>query len=415
MSKRKANMNFEKKRWRLLFTGMIIELCAGLPYSWSVFQNLLAEKYQWSTIGTAGAYSFASICMLVFSLLAAGPLMKRLGLRPFLFAGGVIYALGTLGCGMIRGDIWELYLFYGVCIGVGTAILYPTLTSYAVRLFPDHPGLASGVMVGGYGCGPFVIAPLLAAIYEMTGDISQAFLLLGGLFAVIILPLSISLCEPPLNWEIKKGGATHTSGTSHLSKQFTRKEMLKSGTFYLLYITFAIAVTSGTMLITQASPILQDNFNMEVAAAAGIVGGLSLSNTLGRLLWGGVSDRIGKSGSLLAVHALMLAGFFMLLTHQLALCVLALLLCIFCFGGASTLLAPSTAEYFGASTLKENYTVMFSIFSVAGIGGPMLLTNFGYRNAFLFGAAGAVLGLITAVLLHMKHPAPKQAAPGPIK
>lgn len=392
-------MQFKRKRWIYLFSGMVIELCAGLPYSWSVFQNLLAEKYEWSTAGTAGAYSFSSVCMVVFSLLAATPLINKIGLSRFLALGGLIYAVGTVGCGLIQGALAELYLYYGVCIGVGTAILYPTLTSYAVRLFPDRPGLASGVMVGGYGCGPFVIAPLLAKIYDITGDISKAFLPLGVLFALVILPLSLLLREPPEGW----GEETHDRREAEYGQSGTAdsgKEILRQGLFYLIYAAFALAITNGTMLITQASPILRDRFHISVTAAAGIVGGLSVANTAGRLLWGGISDRIGLSRSTVMIHVSMLAGFGLLLTGSLWLSVGAMLLCIFCFGGASTLLAPSTAQAFGADKLKQNYPIMFSVFGVAGIFGPAICTNLGHRNAFLAGTAAAAVGVVVSIMYY---------------
>lgn len=393
-------MGFERRRWIYLFSGMLIELCAGLPYSWSVFQNLLAEKYQWSTAGTAGAYSFSSICMIAFSLLAATPLMNRIGLSRFLALGGLIYAVGTVGCGLIQGSLAELYLYYGVCIGVGTAILYPTLTSYAVRLFPDRPGLASGVMVGGYGCGPFVIAPLLAKVHGITGDISKAFLPLGILFALVILPLSLLLREPPEGWGNGVHGQSEQEQAQNSKTGVSGKSILRHGLFYLVYATFALAIANGTMLVTQASPILRDRFYISVAAAANIVGGISISNTVGRLLWGGISDRIGLSRSTVMIHVAMLVGFGLLLIGNLWLSIGAMLLCVFCFGGASTLLAPCTAQAFGPDQLKQNYPIMFSVFGLAGILGPVVCTNLGHGSAFLAGTVAAAGGVAVSVMYH---------------
>lgn len=402
-------MDFKKKRWIYLFAGMLIELCAGLPYAWSVFQNLLAEKYGWAISSTGAAYSLGGVAMLVFTLTTAALLMKRAGLRKFLLLGSLLYGGGTLCLGFIQGNLWELYFYYGILVCVGNAILYPTLTSYAVRLFPDRPGFASGMMVAGFGCGPFVMSPLIAYIYESAGDISRAFIVLGVGFLLLVTALCLILQEPPAEQRKEEKGTSSEEkeiagkgAPLPSQKQYSRSQMVKTPLFYLLYATFAIGITNGTMLLTQASPILQSNFGLSVATAAGAVSLISLSNTLGRLTWGAVSDKLGRGNALLLMHLLFVAGFALLFVPNLQACIAALLLNIFCFGGFSALLAPTTSQVFGATTLGENYSIMFSIFSVAGILGPTLVTIGGFTLACVSGLISSAAGVALAFVFRRK-------------
>jgi OFA family oxalate/formate antiporter-like MFS transporter len=384
-------MKTTNKRWISLIAGLLIEFCLGLPYSWSLFQNLLAEKYSWSIPRTALAYSIASVVMLVFTLFLAGPLVKKLRIKKFLLLGCLLYGGGTLACGFIRGSLWELYVFNSLAGGVGTAILYPTLTSYAVRIFPDKPGFANGLMIAGYGCSPFVLSPVIAHVYGVTNDISKVYILLGGFFLAAIFLLSFFIIEPenlavPVT-EQKKSDQPPAAALG-------RGAMLKTPVFYVLYITFAFGIINATMLLTQSAPILRSGFSLTYAAAAGFVGVFALSNTAGRLLCGVISDKLGRPRTVTLLHIFSCASFVVLLAfHNLYAYVFAIALCIFCLGGFAASLAPATSETFGSATLSENYSIMFSIFSAAGIIGVQVITNIGYTGAYIYGAVTAGLGI----------------------
>lgn len=399
-------MGNESRRWVSLFAGVFIELLAGLPYSWSVFQNLLTEKYGWTVPHTALAYSVASAVMLVFTLFASGPLVKNLGIKRFLILGCFFYGAGTLACGFIKSSLWELYAFYGLGVGLGTAILYPTLTSYAVKIFPDRPGLAGGLMTAGYGCGPFVLAPIIVRIYELSGDVSSVFILLGIFFLIAIFGLCFLIREP------NTMASAYTVSTQKDSAaisvySYTRKEMLKSPLFYVIYFVYAIGIVNATMLLTQASPILRDSFMLTATVSAGFVGAFSLSNTAGRLLCGFFSDKLGKVRTVLCLHILVLISFSMLFfTHNLVFSASALAFCFFCLGGFAALLAPATSEAFGFVSLSENYSVMFSIFTVAGIAGLQIITNIGYRGAYMYGIITTFIGILLSLVyqkLQQRH------------
>ncbi len=409
IAKMEVNMG-KNKRWIALFASVLIELCAGLPYSWSVFQNLLAEKYGWALPQTAVAYSISSVVMLWFTLLLASPLMKRLGIRRFLLLGCLCYGGGTLGCGLIRSSVMELYLYYGILVGTGTAILYPTLTSYAVRLFPERSGLASGIVVAGYGCGPFVLAPVIHAVYERTHDISKAFIILGCVFLAAIFLLCLCIYEPDNNVaaDSKQASQSQHENTqmkpAETKRSLTRSAMIRTPLFYIIYLVYLIGIVNGTMVVTQASPLLQDSQGITAKTAAGIVGGLALVNTFGRILWGAVSDKIRKTTSVLIMHACCLLGFGLLtMADGSAVHIAAMGLTVFSFGGFSTLLAPATADAFGAATLGENYSVMFSIFSLAGIAAPLLVTGGGYNNAYLYGLMSSAVGIGIGILYFVRE------------
>ncbi|GHV12382.1 hypothetical protein FACS189491_05270 [Spirochaetia bacterium] len=285
-----------------------------------------------------------------------------------------------------------MYLFYSVGLGVGTAIMYPSLTAYAAKIFPDKPGFASGLMLAGYGCGPFVLSPIIARVYVLTGDVSKAFFILGCVFVPLIFILCLFIKEPeklPVpEYTAKKKAQLNVVAVN-------RNAMIRTPVFYVLYLTFAFGIINTTMILTQAAPILKSGFALSTTFAASLAGAFALSNTVGRFICGFASDKIGRPKTIIILQFFTLLCFILLLTSVvLPVYIFALALCIFCLGGLASSLAPATGDTFSTSTLSENYPVMFSIFTVAGIAGVQIITNVGYTGAYFYGLVTAVIGIV---------------------
>lgn len=405
---------FRRKRGACLSAGILLNFLGGVAYAWSVFVLPLQDRNGWSMSELSLAYTLMSITML-FANMFLVPLARRtMPLRRIILIGGLLYGGGVAICGYASG-IFLFYLAYSVIAGIGNALIYPILISYSQELYPERSGFASGLMTAGFGFGSVVWATVANALFIRTGDISSALMILGVIFLVGITVASFFVREIPAGFAEyirkvagsahgKKKGKVADSGQMCVYEK-PRGEMLKDPLFYLLYLCVISGVVSGTMLITQGSPIVQRQLSMTAQSAALIVSFLSLANTVGRPVWGMVSDRIGRISSFGLIHLLMGFSMFVLFFCQLPWAfVLALMAAMFCYGGIASLVAPITSDLFGARYITENYGITFTVYGVSSLIGPPVIAMVverteSYHQAFVFGLMLSIFGLALAVLI----------------
>jgi MFS transporter, OFA family, oxalate/formate antiporter len=413
-------VKLESKRWFILLMGILANMCMGAAYASSVFAKPILLHLGLTKVGAAGAlvpnmalwanaFSINLACLPV-GMLLSGKIADRKSPRVVVIGGGILFGLGMFLCGFTNSINW-LYIFFGVIMGIGSGAAYGAIVSASVRWFPDMRGLASGLAVGALGFGTLIIAPV--ASYLMTtvpsGDVPVlwAFRVLGIAFLVIIALGGIVIKNPPVsykpaNWVPKASAQGSTS-----VKDFTWVQLLGKMEFWVLYVMYISGAFSGLMIISQASPIAQTMAKLTPAVAVGIVASMGLSNALGRVFWGFISDKIGRLGALLlmfaATSAVMFALPAMALAHQSLL--IAVLLVSACYGGYLGIFPSVCADYFGPKNLTVNYALLFSAFSIAAIAGPMVgarifLKTGSYANAFVIaGVVSAAGGLLTIISL----------------
>src|SRR5512136_361544 len=155
-------MPLEKGRWGLVLLGMVINLCLGTIYSWSVFVGPLTEYFK----GTLNQSVTANEILLPFSVFLAffaiampftGKYIDTLGPRNVPIFGGVLTGLGWLLASMVT-SVWMLYLVYGVIGGIGVGIAYGVPVAVSTRWFPDRRGIAVGLTLLGFGFSAFLTA-----------------------------------------------------------------------------------------------------------------------------------------------------------------------------------------------------------------------------------------------------------------
>ena len=402
-------MSFRKKRWICLASAVLIEALLGVPYAWSVFQQPFIDKYGWTISQISTAYTSMYIFTMLITVLFGRKIRKALPIRKEIMLGGAIYAFALFGMSFIQKSYLELCFWWGIVYSIGTAFSYPVLISYSQELFPDKTGLAGGLVTAGYGVGSVVWAPMVTNLCQQLGDISGAFRVLGGIFLVGILALSLLLQDAPDGFreEILAEKAPTAGGKAANESVYdvNRSQMIRMPAMYIAIVSLLLALACGGMSVSQGSPIMVKRFGMSASAAALVVSMMSLANMGGRLLWGAVSDRLGKLKSLFMLHIMMLIAYVGLLVfRQQVLFVGALLMVLIAYGGASCLLAPVTAELFGSRNISENYTVTFCAFGLSSFVGPSLIANIrqstgDYTLAFVCALAFSVVGSLLALYL----------------
>lgn len=151
----------------------------GTVYSYSVFRVSLEDVFMIGSALSGLPYMFALAFYAVFMLII-GKYMRDYHPRTLLFVGGYLVALSWILSSFV-GNIYVLTLTYGLIGGAGVGIAYGVIMNIIAQWFPDKKGLATGLVLLGFGLSPLVTAPLARTLVESFG-VMETFLILGMSF-----------------------------------------------------------------------------------------------------------------------------------------------------------------------------------------------------------------------------------------
>ena len=363
-----------------------LQICFGTVYAWSFFQSLLVNRLGWSFTETAAAFSIA-IFSLGMSAAWAGAMLPRLGPRKLALLGSVMFSGGYLVAGVsLHLDlIWLFYLGYGVIGGAGIGLGYVTPVATVAKWFPDRKGLATGIVVMGFGVGALLLSKVLAPILILAtkGDLPLLFAWLGIVFACVLIPSSLALSNPP-----EAGGAAMPAGTAPVDgspvdadEPDSVEACLRSREFTVMWLVFFFNIAAGISIISFQSPLLQEVWGLadpsvepETLAEYGatLIAVSSLCNGAGRLLWGLLSDRIGRVRVFRILLASQMVVFGLLMTERDP-WIFSALICyvLLCFGGGFATMPSFVLDVFGSKRMSVIYGTILTAWAAAGIFGPL--------------------------------------------
>lgn len=384
-------------RWVVLFSSVLINLCIGAAYAWSVFQKPLISMFKWSTSEASLAFTL-SLSLVPLAMIVAGKVQDQKGPKTVIFVGGIIFSAGIIAAGFTQ-SLGYLYMTYGVLGGLGIGTIYACTVANTVKWFPDKRGLASGLVAAGFGSGAVLIAPLATSFIQSYGVLTT-FQILGVAFLVVISAASQFVKTAPAGFRPAGWIPPAPTANTIAGSDKNWREMLADPMFYVLWGMYTIGAISGLMIIGHAAPIGQEIIKLSPQAAAVAVSFLALANTAGRIFWGWVSDRIGRYPAVMAMF--ILAAVMMLVINNVTTFIpfVAVISAIgLCFGGFMGIFPSITADMFGAKNLGMNYGIIFTAYGAAAFIGPRLAARFkemnngDYSQAFLIAAVLSVLGI----------------------
>ena len=387
------------RRWPTLVASVIAALTAGLGYSWSVLLKPLAGDYGWSAAEVSLTFS-AFMTTGAVAALVTGKLQQYVQPRTLVLVGGALFGAGLVLLGSVH-SLGAVYAFAALA-GFGMGTVYPGATmSNLIRFFPDRSGFASGLLSAGAGLGAVVWAPLAVALIGRF-DLAWALRILGVIFFVALALLSrIIRTAPngyaPAGWTPSPERA---SAATRPACDVDWRRMIRTPEFIALFMLFAVGTLSGMMVIGQGSPIAQQLLGITPAAAGAIVSLIAVGMVAGKVVWGAVSDRLGRS-PVFVVLFLIAAVALATLTYTTSYAGVAACMAgvAFCYGGFIALMAPATADDFGPVHLGVNFGIMFFTVAISSFVGPRIAAvvadaNGGsFSEAFTIAAAMSVLGL----------------------
>lgn len=399
----KTRSDYRLFRWAVLAAGFTINACLGILYAWSIFVPTLEGEFGWSRTEAMLPFVIATLSFS-FGMILTGSWQDRSNPKIIAFCGAALAGGGYM-FSSLTGSLPHLLITYGLMAGLGNAAGYITAVSTGLKWFPDKRGLASGIVVGGYGLGAFVFAPAATQIIAVAGW-RATFTILGMLFLIAIGLCSLILKNPPsgwvpVSWKVKL--PSPSSNPTSVMDSNSRK-MLKTPCFYLLWSIFFFSCLAGLMVIANLKPFAVRFAGLGPMEAAVAVSILSAFNFIGRIALGWVSDVIGRIKTLVIISIIIATNMLLFpMYNNLALVYVGSAVAGLCFGTNLGLFPAITADNWGTKYLGMNYGIMLTAWGIGGLVGPVIggyvydVTGH-YTYAFWI---GSMLAVVTLVLMYI--------------
>ena len=392
--------------WRVTFAGLGINLALGILYTWSIFKMSIKESiesgdgiFNWSLSSLNDPYA---VCCLVFAfaMIFAGRLQDRISPKITAVIGGLLTGSGLILISFSTS--WLVWILgFGILTGMGLGFGYASATPPAIKWFPPaKTGMIAGIVVAGFGLASVYIAPLGIFLIDKFG-LSQSMLIFGVAFLVIVSALAQFLVNPPEGYVHP---APNITKKSNAAVDYTPGQMMKTNTFYKLWIIFCVASGAGLMIIGGVAGMAKEGMG---SMAWVVVALMAVGNASGRVVAGILSDRIGRANTLfimLIFQAFVIFSLLFITPTQIVLLVVAATLIGFNYGTNLSLFPSVTKDFFGLKNFGVNYGLVFSAWGVGGFVFPRVSqmivaqTN-SPKIAYILAAglllAGAILALMT--------------------
>ncbi|HTY64960.1 MAG TPA: MFS transporter [Acidobacteriota bacterium] len=413
VARREPNIGVDSSKTPRFFYGFIISIAAffvlfsayGVRFAYGVFFKPMAHELGFSAATTSAAYSISFFLEGVFSLVSGG-LADRFGPRRVVSISCVLVGAGYFLMPLVH-TVWQLYLFYGLIIGVGMGAMFVPLVSMTARWFSVRRNLMTGLVSSGAGAGMLIVPSSTAHLIDAYGW--RTSFLISGVFVAIIVLVAAQFMkrDPEETGTVPYGESPRLPGTqSAPANGHSFREALRIPQFWTIFVMMFLF---GIFAMSYNIHIVPDAINsgMPSTEAAQILATTGALLIAGRILMGILADGIGNRrifilGFMIAFGAMLFISF--VHTHW-AFFVLAILMGI-AQGGIGTSQSPVVASLFG---LRSHGLILgcVGLGNTAGAAVGPLLTGYifdltkSYHVAFLICAASSLLALGFAFLI--KH------------
>jgi len=338
----------------LIALGLVINLCLGTIYSWSVFVAPLTDYFT----GVLGQSVTANEVLMPFSVFLAffaiampltGKYIETLGPRKITIIGGILTGIGWILASTVT-SVQMLYVVYGVIGGIGVGIAYGVPVAVAARWFPDRRGVAVGLTLLGFGFSAFITANIAGYLISAFG-VMNTFRIFGVVFIVLIVLLALPLRFPDEGWR-PAGWEMPAPKPGELYCECDRSAMLRTSTFYGLWICYFIGCLAGLMAISISKPVGTE-IGIETGLATLLVGFFAIFNGGGRPVFGALTDRLNpRNTAMLSFVLIALSSLLMWQAAHTVVYIVAFAILWGCLGGGSPSHQPPPARISGPATTR---------------------------------------------------------------
>ena len=381
-------------RFLVPLAALAVHLSIGQVYAFSIFYAPLtrligighAPPGDWKLWQVKWTF-YIAIAVLGLSAAVSGRWVERAGPRKSMFTAALCFSGGFIvsAVGIHFHQLWLLYLGYGVLGGCGLGIGYISPMSTLIQWFPDRPGMASGLVIMGFGGGALIAAPLSLKLMEhfktaTSNGVLETFVTLGVIYFMFMLSGVNTVRVPAAAWRAPERAAPVQSRPLAAQANVAVDVAWRTPQFWLLWGVLCMNVTAGLGISSEASPMIREMFSgrLTPAAAAGFVGLLGIFDTGGRFVWAAASDYIGRRNTYMVLFGLGIVLYSCVPSlgrlGSTVPFVAAFAVMLSMYGGGFAAIPAYVRDIFGSMHVSAIHGRLLTAWSVAGVLGPELAT-----------------------------------------
>lgn len=382
--------------------GVVVLLFAGLVYAWSVLAVPIAEEF---TQASQGSLSLTfTMCMIFFCLggFVGGLLNGKVNVKINVWVAAVLFAAGFFIASRAT-SLTGLYLGYGVLAGFGSGLAYNAVMSTMSSWFPDKQGTISGVLLMGFGLGSFIIGKVYQALTPAgIGGWRTSFLVMGAVLFAVLAVGGFFFVRPPKGY--RPAGSVEPDADASKSRvpaaatvDLTPLEMVRKPSFWLFFAWAILLSAAGLAVIAQGTGVVGQvgAGAVDAGTTATIVGLISIFNGIGRVIFGGLFDRVGQRPTMLIVDGAFFVSVLIVIAaivlSSLPVLVAGFICCGLSYGGITPTNSAFANAFYGSAHYPVNYSIVNLNLIFASFGGTL--------SGMLFDASGSYLSTFIALLV----------------
>ncbi|MBN1190971.1 MAG: MFS transporter [Dehalococcoidales bacterium] len=381
----------------IISASILIMLCSGAVYAWSIFVAPLQSEFGFSTTQTQLVYGLI-IALFTVGMLFVNKVLRRYGPRTSAVIGAVFFCSGYMVASFSGGNLVMIIIGMSLLSGIGMAFGYVTVLNNLVKWFPRNKGLATGLAVSGFGGGAILLSQIARPLIAGGWHVMDIFRTVGIVYGVLFLAGALVLTVP--SW--------YKPDPSECRVRY--RKMLADKRFWILFYVFFAGTFAGLLFNGNLNPIGQ-SAGVSSYAAVLAISLFSIGNAAGRIIWGQVHDMIGGRMAVMLSLSL-LTGLMLLLLIGSGNDILFMLLTLFLgltFGANFVTYASDVSDHWGIARLDIVYPAVSVAYGIAGILGPIAGgfirdTSGSYHTAIILGAVICATGIaVYGLLMPHKH------------
>ncbi len=266
------------QRYLVLAAALLIQVCLGGVYAWSVFVPWLMADHGLTTTQTQAVFG-TTIAVFTVVMVYSGRIVERRGPRVLTAIAGVLFAGGYAVASLSGASFPGLIVGIGILAGAGIGAGYVCPLTVSMKWFPDHKGLITGITVAGFASGAVVLSVGAQRLWTAGLSAPQILLAVGLVYGAIIVLSGLMLAVPPTQAD---------QGTRIKVWPVVRQPL-----FWSLVIGMFSGTFAGLLIIGNLKPLaLSEGISAPAATAA--ISAFAFGNAAGRIVWGWLYDRVGQ-------------------------------------------------------------------------------------------------------------------------
>ena len=376
----------------------------GAQYSFGVFFSALLEEFHWSRASLSGVFSlYASLyCVVGFP---AGRLTDLWGPRVVIAAGGLFLGSALAGMSLVT-QLWQPYVLYGGVAALGMGTAYIPCNTTVVKWFVRRRGLAVGLASSGGSVGTFLLPPLAQLLVSAVGW-RTAYVIFGAAIFVVLNVVARVMRRDPESVGLHPDGAPAPIAADPAGCGWPLARAMRTSTFWMLGAAFSATWIPVFVPLVHLVPFARD-LGYSPLTGAWVVSTLGIGAVAGRLVMGGVSDRIGRRtavGIAMVLQGIAFLGF-LLAGRGVALLFGTALVFGYSYGAISTLFPAIVGDFFGRGQAGALVGFLFALAGAMAGWGPLIAgaiydATGGYDLTWM---AAACLNVLALALLALSRP-----------